>query len=169
MEDGEVLDVYGDSDWAGCQRSRRSTSGGAAAIAGLAVKSWSGTQATVALSSGEAEYYAAVRAAAEGLGIQALLEDLGIKVRIRLWVDAEAAKGIASRCGLGRVRHMETKFLWLQEAVNSKKLELCKVWGQENPADIATKPKSYKEMADQVARLGGRILRRENENFLVFV
>ena len=47
-EDGEVLDVYGDSEWAGCQRTRRSTSGGAATIAGVAVKTWSGTQAIVA-------------------------------------------------------------------------------------------------------------------------
>ena len=86
-----------------------------ASIARTAVKNWSGVQATIALSFGEAEYYSVVRASAEGLGVQALMEDIGIEVKVRLWIDAEAAKGIASRCGLGRMRHLEAKFLWLQE------------------------------------------------------
>ena len=46
---------------------------------GGALKSWSSTQATVAMSSGEAEYYALVKGAAEGLGMQALMKDLGWK------------------------------------------------------------------------------------------
>ena len=147
-DDGDVLDVSGDSDWAGCLRSKRSTSGGVAAIAGGFIKSWSGTQATIALSSGETEYYAAVRAAAEALGIQALVMDMGIKVRVRLWIDAEAAKGIASRCGLGRIRHLETEFLWLQDAVRSRKLALKKVLGTENVVGIATKPTTATEISE---------------------
>ena len=162
-EDGDVLDVYGDSDWAGCLRTRRSTSGGVASIARGAVKSWSGTQSTIALSSGEAEYYSTVRAAAEALGIQALMRDMGIEIRIRLWVDAEAAKGIASRCGLGKVRHLETKLLWLQEAISKKKLELKKIWGAANPGDLATKPKSSKDIEEFLKIAGGRLCRRVRE------
>ena len=82
------------------------------------VRTWSSNQATVALSSGEAEHYALVRAAAEGIGMQALLRDLGFDSAVRLGVDASAAKALASRTGLGKVRLMETQFLlWLQEAV----------------------------------------------------
>ena len=69
------------------------------------VKTWSNTQTMIAQSSGGAEYYALVRAAAEGLGIQSIMHDLGWKMRIRLWVDSSAAESIASRLGLGRVRH----------------------------------------------------------------
>ena len=54
------------------------------------------------MSSGEAEYYAMVKAAAEGLGIQALAKDLGIDMKVRLWVDSTAAKAIVARIGLGR-------------------------------------------------------------------
>ena len=72
------INVYSDSDWAGCLRTRRSTSGGAMMASGGLVKTWSSTQATVAQSSGEAEYYALVRAAAEGLGMKTIMKELGV-------------------------------------------------------------------------------------------
>ena len=62
-----LLEIYTDSDWAGCKRTRRSTTGGCALFNGCLVKSWSTTQALIALSSGEAELYGVVRASAEGL------------------------------------------------------------------------------------------------------
>ena len=80
-----------------------------AALAGGLLKSWSSTQGTIAMSSGEAEYYALVKAAAEALGIQALAKDLGLAMKIRLWVDSTAAKAIVARIGLGKVRHMGVK------------------------------------------------------------
>ena len=97
-----MIDVYSDSDWAGCLRTRRSTSGGVMMLGNGVVKTWSNTQTTIAQSSGEAEYYAIVRAAAEGLGMQSIMHDLGWKMRIRLWVGSSAAESIASRIGLGR-------------------------------------------------------------------
>ena len=110
------------------------------------VKTWSSTQTTIAQSSGEAEYYALARAAAEGLGMQSVMRDLGWEMRVRLWVDSSAAKSIASRVGLGRIRHLEVKFLWLQEVVRDRRLEVRKVHGADNPADVLTKPKSASEV-----------------------
>ena len=54
------LDIvcYVDSDWAGCSKTRKSTSGRTAQILGSDMIHTSRTQATVALSSGEAELYA---------------------------------------------------------------------------------------------------------------
>ena len=52
----EAIEVHTDSDWAGCRRSRKSTSGGVVTIGGGVVNTWSTTQGLVALSSGEAEY-----------------------------------------------------------------------------------------------------------------
>ena len=66
VEDDGIIDVYSDSDWAGCIRTRKSTSGGVMVLGNGVVKAWSSTQTTTAQSSGEAEYYALVRAAAEG-------------------------------------------------------------------------------------------------------
>ena len=138
---GEIeLCVFADSDWAGCKETRKSRSGGLALLAGGPVKSWSNRQASPALSSGEAEYYAIVKAAAEALGIQALAADLGWQVRIRLKVDSSAAKAMASRSGIGKVRHLETKFLWVQDAVSRRRFTLQKVPGKINPADVLTKP-----------------------------
>ena len=96
-----MLRVYSDSDWAGCKQSRRSRSGGIATLAGGIVKSWCNRQATVAMSSGEAEYYAIVKAGAEALGIQAVALDLGWDVRAKLFVDSSAARafGTNEACG----------------------------------------------------------------------
>jgi hypothetical protein len=107
----DELHVYSDSDWAGCLRTRKSTSGGIATLYGAAVKTWSSTQATLATSSGEAEFYAAARAAAEGLGIKAIMEDMGYEVDVIVHVDSTSAKSISSRAGLGKVRHMEVRLL----------------------------------------------------------
>ena len=109
----KVIDVYSDSDWAGCLRTRRSTSGGVVAVAGGCLKSWSNMQATTATSSGEAEYYALVKGAAEALGMRSLAKDLGWDFELRIWVDLSAAKSIASRTGIGKMRHMEVKYLWI--------------------------------------------------------
>jgi hypothetical protein len=159
----DVIDVYGDSDWAGCLRTRRSTTGGVAALAGTGVKSWSSTQASVAQSSGEAEYYSLARAAAEGLGVQALMQDLGWAAVVRVWVDSSAAKSIASRIGLGKIRHMEVKFLWIQEKVKNKKIQIRKIRGDSNPADNLTKPKMFKDLDEngKLQLIGARVIRRK--------
>ena len=60
-EQSGALDVYVDSDWAGCATTRKSTNGGAIVWNGACLKTWSTTQTVVALSSGEAEYFAAVK------------------------------------------------------------------------------------------------------------
>ena len=57
------LDVYSDSNWAGCLRSRKSTQGGMVMHGLHCVKTWSSTQAIISLSSGEAEYYGLVKGA----------------------------------------------------------------------------------------------------------
>ena len=67
-----------------------------------------------------------VRAAAEALGLQSIMKDLGWEAGVRLWVDSSAAKSMSARIGLGKVRHMEVKFLLLQEAVRDKRVEVKK-------------------------------------------
>ena len=58
----EGIEVYGDTDWSGCPRTRRSTSGGCVMIGSHCIRTWSSTQASVTLSPGEAEYYGLVKA-----------------------------------------------------------------------------------------------------------
>ena len=134
------INVYTDTDWAGCVKTRRSTQGGLAIFGGHCVKSWSTTQAFIALSSGEAEYYGVVKGSSVGLGLQAMLADMGVKVQLHVHTDATAAKGIASRKGLSsRTRHVAVHFLWVQEHVISGNIVIHKVKGDVNPADLLTK------------------------------
>ena len=102
-------------------------------------KTWSSTQSSVSLSSGEAEFNGVVRGAGVGLGYRSLLRDLGHEVPLRLWTDSSAALGICSRQGLGRLRHLDTHTLWVQQAVRAKQIDLRKIAGEVNPADMFTK------------------------------
>ena len=56
----EGLGAWADTDFAGCQITRKSTSGGIIMHGEHVIKSWSTNQAVIALSSGEAEYYGPV-------------------------------------------------------------------------------------------------------------
>ena len=97
----------------------------------------------------------------EALGIQALALDLGCSFGIELYVDATAAQGIAARAGLGRVRHMETRVLWVQQALRDGKFRIRKVDGKRNPADILTKPLSAEFMRPLLGMVGAYLLTRE--------
>ena len=103
------------------------------------LKSWSSVQATIALSSGEAELYAIVKAFTEVLGIVSTWVDWGKECEGRVWADATAALGIVSRRGLGKVRHLDTSLLRVQEASLRKKILYSKVAGEFNIADLMTK------------------------------
>ena len=149
-----VIDVYVDSDWAGCRETRRSTSGGAVLAYGMCLKVWSNTQNVVARSSGEAELYAAVRGASEGLGLRAMLADLGMEMALRLHTDSDAARGTCNRTGLGRLKHLEVEHLWIQEAVRKRSIELIRVDGVENPADLMTKILSRQRIDELLIKLG---------------
>ena len=74
-DEWESIDVSTDSDYAGCRVTRKSTPGGVGQLGYHMIKRWSRMQGVVALSVGEAEYYALVKGACEGLGIQGLLRD----------------------------------------------------------------------------------------------
>ena len=119
------------------------------------IKSWSSTQGLVSLSSGEAEYYGVVRATGVGLGYQSLIGDLGLRLPLRAWTDSTASIGICSRSGLGKLRHLDTQCLWLQHKVRSGAVELRKVKGTENPADLFTKHLTCASGVEELLRLFG--------------
>ena len=105
------LDTYTDSDWAGCKATCRSTSGGVVRLGEHCLKTWSITQATVALSSAEAEFYALTKGAAQALGMQSLLADFGVTLDATVHTDASVAIGILRRKGLGKIRHLNVRYL----------------------------------------------------------
>ena len=149
-----IMSVYSDSDWAGCIRTRRSTTGGALMRGGHVLKTWATTQPTIALSSAEAELIAAVRGAAEGLSARTLCADFGRECKLRVHLDSSAAIGVSRRRGVGKIRHLDTRLLWIQERVHAGDLEVFKVAGVEIPADLMTKHLSEEALGNCLARLG---------------
>ena len=121
------------------QLIQENTSGGVIQIGSHTIKTWSSTQSTIALSSGEAEYYGLVKAASQSIGIRNIMRDLGFDLHIQINTDASVAKSIAMRRGAGKVRHIEVNQLWVQERVAKGELEIRKVGTEGNIADILTK------------------------------
>ena len=105
------------------------------------IKHWAPTQKVVTLSPGEAELYGVVKGATEALGLRSLAQDMGVneKVDICLYADSSAGMGICQWTGIGKVRHLATGQLWIQEKIRHKEISLYKVLGTDNPADLLTK------------------------------
>ena len=66
--------------------------------------------------------------------------------KIRLGTDSSAAKSFVCRRGLGKMRHLEIRDLWLQKEVADGKVVVEKVVGELNPADLMTKILNIKEV-----------------------
>ena len=90
--------------------TRKSTSGGVITFGKHYINSWSKTQAIVELSSAESELYGLVKCVSETLEVKSALFDFGILVGGVIKSDASAALGIIQRQGLGKLRHVETKY-----------------------------------------------------------
>ena len=110
------LNVYVDSDWAGCVETRKSTTGFSITFLGATISYGSRPQATIALSSAEAELYAFNTGATEALHFQNLLTDLlnNNKANIKIHTDSSSGKSIATRIGTGKkTKHVELKHLFI--------------------------------------------------------
>ena len=101
---------------------------------------WCKLQSNIALSSCEAELNAALKGAVEGLNVQRLAASLGDTLPLELRTDASAARGVILRQGVGEVRHLQVKQLWLQENVAAGELTIVKIPRANNCADALTHP-----------------------------
>ena len=121
------------------------------------IKGWSSTQASVTLSSAEAELVAMTKAVAETIGIVNMAQDLGRALRGVVYADSSAALAIADRKGAGKLRHINIRMLWIQEREQRQEVELRKIHGLVNPADLMTKYLDAKRRMDLMSRLGQEV------------
>ena len=163
QQDVHCINGFGDSDFAGEITTRKSTSGGMTCLGDHVVKSWSSTQSVIALSTGEAELYALNKTAAQSLGLQSLLMDLGVELSVRLHTDATTGRAIATRRGLGKVRHIAVNELWIQEQVADKKVSINKIKNKFNLADLLTKYLTAAEIAQIIDFMQHSFLEGRNE------
>ena len=80
--------------------------------------------------------------ATRGQGMQTVMTEMGLSPQpkmIRISTDSSVAKLFVATRGLGKMRHLEVKFLWLQEIVQMGKVRVEKVSGATNIADALTK------------------------------
>jgi hypothetical protein len=150
------LDVFTDSDHAGCKRTRKSTSSINVLHGRHCIKTVSATQSTISLSSPESEYYALTKGCSLGLGTQSVFRDMDVDLQVHVHCDASSGISLAHRRGLGRARHISTRFLWVQQKVHDKSIEVHKVSGKTNPADAGTKCVPEQAMLDALGRLSMR-------------
>ena len=128
-----------DSDWATDKVDRRSTSAGVALLGGCTILSYNRTQGSPALSSAEAEGYALGSGACEGLFICSVAKELSVDLKQVVHSDSTATISQHSKLGLGRMKHVELRFMFVKDLVKREKLSLCKILGTDNPADLGTK------------------------------
>lgn len=84
-----------------------------------------------------------------------MLKDLRVSLRVVAKTDASAAKSIASRLGVRKVRHIEVNQLWLQGKVANGEVEILRVAGDKNVADALTKPVDGNKVMKHVSKTGG--------------
>ena len=101
------LETFSDTDWAGCRRTRRSTTGGYTVAGSHLIKMWCKTQAVVALSSAEAELYGLVTASAETMGLISMCKDLGTHMNTHKWSGIGRCERSPRHCGPTRIGQIE--------------------------------------------------------------
>jgi len=110
----------------------------------------------VSLSSAEAEFYGLIEGFFKAKGLISLAKELGfvdlVNV-VHLGTDSTAAKSFVSRQGFGRMKHIEIRDMWLQKEVRDGKVEVSKVPGDKNPADLMTKILSTKDIQSRLDKM----------------
>ena len=135
-----LLETFSDSDWSGAG-DMKSTSSAVHMLNGVVIHSTSRSQKCKPLSSTEAEWYAASSSTCDGLYLQHIVEFLTDNNcdRLHLYTDNSAVRMLSLKCGVGRLRHIKGRMLWLQEKMANGELEIKQVQTAWNVADLNTK------------------------------
>ena len=162
--DSVHLEVFSDSDGASNKSDHKSVSGGYICMGSSFMYTSSRTQKVISLSSGEAEVYAASSSACDSVLLSKMISFLtGAGVVVHHLLDSSAARGILSRQGVGRIRHLSCRILSLQTLVklrrefnvdqHGRKLHsschvVSAVHGNLNLADLGTKRLAKKRLLE---------------------
>ncbi|GKA41290.1 hypothetical protein Tco_0733883 [Tanacetum coccineum] len=158
-----ALTAYADADHAGCQDTRRSTSGSAQFL-GDKLVSWSSKkQTSTSISSIEAEYIAMSSCCAQILWMRSQLSDYGFEYnRIHLYYDNKSA--IALCCNNvqhSRSKHIDIRHHFIREQVEKGVVELYFVRTEYQLADIFTKALPRERFEFILPRLGMKCMKPE--------
>ncbi|KAK1653449.1 hypothetical protein QYE76_071254 [Lolium multiflorum] len=144
-----LLSAFSDADWAGCIEDRRST-GGFAIFIGPNLVSWiARKQDSVSRSSTEAEYKALANATTELIWVEALLRELGVRLREKpcLWCDNLGATYLSANPVFhARTKHIEIDYHFVRERVAHNRLAIKFISTKDQIADGFTKALPVKSL-----------------------
>ncbi|GKB54322.1 hypothetical protein Tco_0905075 [Tanacetum coccineum] len=160
---GMSLTAYADADHAGCQDTRRSTSGSAQFL-GDKLVSWSSKkQRCTTILSIKAEYIALSGCCAQILWMRSQLTDYGFQFnKIPLYCDNKSV--IALCCNNvqhSRAKHIDVRYHFIKEQVENGIVELYFVRTEYQLADIFTKPLPRERFNFLIEKLGMRSMSSE--------
>jgi hypothetical protein len=157
QSDSQMLSLLVDSDWAGEKAGRKSCSGGCIRNGKHLIAHWSKLQGNIALSSGEAELNAAVKGVSEVIGVQEMCKEFGYDLKVSISTDASVCKSILLRHGAGKIKHLTTKQLWVQGAIETYGYAVYKISREVNSADLMTHGCSNDDFRNHLNRLNQNI------------
>lgn len=134
--------AFSDSNWAGCQITRRSTSGYVFLFNGGAISWQCKKQPTVALSSTEAEYRGFLDAGQEGIWIRRLMKCFVFENLCSTTLFGDNQGSIALSCNPvfhGRTKHIEIHFHWIREKLQDDTIKIKYCPTEDMIADVLTK------------------------------
>uniref|UniRef100_A0A2A4JA71 Integrase catalytic domain-containing protein n=1 Tax=Heliothis virescens TaxID=7102 RepID=A0A2A4JA71_HELVI len=156
-DDSNEIKGYCDSDWASSPEDRRSCTGYIFLFQNGAIAWNSCKQPTVALSTAEAEYMAMAAAAQEALWLRQLQIEFGLKedCPLPIYCDNQSAIRLAMNdCYKPRTKHIDIRYHFLRDNVNSKFINFMYSKGSEMVADILTKGTTYEKHLFCINKMG---------------
>ena len=140
-----ILQGYTNSDLGGDPNDEKSTCGYCFFVGSGAISWKSKKEHSISLCSTEAEYKGCTNAAKEALWLRRLLEDLGLhqQAPTPLYCDNQSAIGLAKNPVFhARTKHISLQHHFIREQVEDKQVTLLYCKGENQVADILTKPLS---------------------------
>ena len=145
-----TLTAHVDSDWEGCQETKKYTSGWMMTINGAPVMWRTRKQTVVSTSSGEAKYVALFDCAKHTCCMRKLLREMVHKTPLpnnkvvleatAIYIDSLAAKVLAQNKQVSaRTKHIDLKYHFVKTALKNGKVVLHDVAPKDNPANMLTK------------------------------
>ncbi|GJU11739.1 putative ribonuclease H-like domain-containing protein [Tanacetum coccineum] len=135
------LESYSDSDYAGANLDRKSTTGGCQFL-GRRLISWQCKKQTiVATSTTEAEYVAAASCCGQVLWIQNQMLDYGFNfMNTKIYIDNESTICIVKNPVYhSKTKHIAIRHHFIRDAYEKKLIQVIKIHTDDNVADLLTK------------------------------
>ncbi|GJT19614.1 putative ribonuclease H-like domain-containing protein [Tanacetum coccineum] len=135
------LEAYSDSDYAGANLDRKSTTGGCQFL-GRRLISWQCKKQTImATSTTEAEYVAAANCCGQVLWIQNQMLDYGFNfMNTKIYIDNESTICIVKNLVYhSKTKHIAIRHHFIRDAYEKKLIQVLKIHTDDNVADLLTK------------------------------